>query len=63
MDWSGTLVVSGRDQIDSGDDKDASFNDPDYLEIIHRNEGLFMDLENTVFFVTEEELVLDNMTR
>jgi hypothetical protein len=35
-------------------------SDPDYLRDVQPDEARFADMSNTVFFVTEEELVLDN---
>lgn len=46
--------------FDSTADRDAFFNDPDYLRAVQPDEGKFADMSRTVFFATEEELVLDN---
>lgn len=45
--------------FDSVADKDAFFSDPDYLRDVKPDEERFADMTRTVFFVTEEEIVLD----
>ena len=45
--------------FDSVADKDAFFTDPDYLAHIQPDELRFADMSRTVFFVTEEEVVMD----
>ena len=46
--------------FDSVSDKDAFFSDPDYLRDVQPDEARFADMSETVFCVTEEELVVDN---
>jgi hypothetical protein len=46
--------------FDCVEDKDAFFNDPDYLKDIQPDEARFADMSRTVFFVTEEIPVLGN---
>ena len=45
--------------FDSAADKDAFFSDPDYLRDIQPDEARFADMTETVFFVTQEETILD----
>lgn len=60
----GEVAYDGTAELwfDTPQDKDAFFSDPDYLRIIRPDESRFADMTQTVFFVTEEELVLDNTT-
>jgi uncharacterized protein (TIGR02118 family) len=44
--------------FDSIADKDAFFSDPDYLRDVQPDEARFADMTQTVFFVTEEEMVI-----
>ena len=46
--------------FDSVADKEAFFSDPDYLATVQPDEARFADMSRTVFFVTEEELILDS---
>jgi uncharacterized protein (TIGR02118 family) len=46
--------------FDSVADKDAFFSDPDYLRDVNPDEKRFADMNRTVFFVTEEESILEN---
>jgi len=57
----GEVAFDGTAEIwfDSVADKDAFFNDPDYLRDIRPDEERFADMTRTVFFVTVEEQVLD----
>jgi uncharacterized protein (TIGR02118 family) len=57
----GDVAFDGTAEIwfDSVADKDAFFSDADYLRDIQPDEARFADMTRTVFFVTEEELVLD----
>lgn len=58
----GAAAFDGTAEIwfDSVEDRDAFFSDPDYLRDIQPDEGRFADMTRTVFFVTEEESVIDN---
>ena len=44
--------------FDSVADMNAFYSDPDYLKDVKPDESRFADMERTVFFVTEEEVVL-----
>jgi uncharacterized protein (TIGR02118 family) len=57
----GEVAFDGTAELwfDSVADKDAFFSDPDYLREIQPDESRFADMNRTVFFVTEEERVLD----
>jgi len=37
----------------------AFYSDPDYLRDVQPDESRFADMSKTVFFVTEEEAILD----
>lgn len=58
----GEAVFDGTAELwfDSVADKDAFFSDPDYLRDVQPDEARFADMNGTVFFVTEEEPILDN---
>ncbi len=58
----GEVAYDGTAELwfDTVEDKDAFFSDPDYLERVRPDESRFADMSQTVFFVTEEEPVLDN---
>ncbi len=58
---AGDVAFDGTAELwfDSVADKDAFFSDPDYLSDVQPDEARFADMSQTVFFVTEEELVLD----
>ena len=57
----GEVAYDGTAELwfDSVEDKDAFFSDPDYLRDIQPDEARFADMTRTVFFVTQEESVLD----
>lgn len=57
----GPAAFDGTAEIwfDSVADKDAFFSDPDYLRDVRPDEARFADMNETVFFVTREELVID----
>lgn len=57
----GEVAFDGTAELwfDSVADKDAFFSDPDYLRDVQPDEERFADMSRTVFFVTEEEFVLD----
>lgn len=44
--------------FDSVADRDAFFSDPDYLAIVAPDERVFADMNQTRFFVTQEEMVI-----
>lgn len=44
--------------FDSIADKDAFYSDPEYLANVNPDEKVFADMTTTLFFVTEEEVVL-----
>jgi uncharacterized protein (TIGR02118 family) len=58
---NGEVPFDGTAELwfDSPADRDAFFSDPDYLRDIRPDEALFADMEQTVFFVTREESVVD----
>lgn len=58
----GEVAFDGTAELwfDSVADKDAFFSDPDYLRDVSPDEERFADMTQTVFFVTEEELVVAN---
>lgn len=60
----GEVAFDGTAELwfDTVEDKDAFFSDPDYLRNVQPDESRFADMTQTVFFVTEEEPVLDRMT-
>jgi uncharacterized protein (TIGR02118 family) len=60
----GEVAYDGTAELwfDTVQDKDAFFSDPEYLKNIRPDESRFADLTRTVFFVTEEEAILDNPT-
>ncbi len=60
----GEVAYDGTAELwfDTVQDKDAFFNDPEYLKNIQPDESRFADMRRTVFFVTEEEPILDNTT-
>lgn len=57
----GEVAYDGTAEIwfDSVGDKEAFFSDPEYLEKIQPDEKRFADMTKTVFFVTEEEPILE----
>ncbi len=59
---SGDVAFDGTAELwfDSVADKDAFFNDPNYLRDVKPDEERFADMSRTVFFVTAEEPVLVN---
>jgi uncharacterized protein (TIGR02118 family) len=58
----GEVAYDGTAELwfDTVQDKDAFFSDPDYLKSVQPDESRFVDMTQTVFFVTMEEPVLDN---
>ena len=58
----GEVAFDGTAELwfDNIADMQAFYSDPDYLRDVQPDEARFADMANTVFFVTEEELVLDN---
>jgi uncharacterized protein (TIGR02118 family) len=58
----GEVAFDGTAELwfDSVADMNAFYSDPDYLRDVQPDESRFADMSKTVFFVTEEELVLDN---
>jgi uncharacterized protein (TIGR02118 family) len=58
----GEVAFDGTAELwfDSVADMQAFYSDPDYLRDVQPDEARFADMSKTVFFVTEEELVLDN---
>lgn len=58
----GDVAFDGTAELwfDTVQDKDAFFSHPDYLKDIQPDESRFADMTQTVFFVTEEDVVLDN---
>ena len=58
----GDVAFDGTAELwfDSVADMEAFYSDPDYLSNVQPDEARFADMSKTVFFVTEEELVLDN---
>ena len=60
----GEVAFDGTAELwfDTVEDKDAFFSDPDYLRSVRPDEGRFADMTRTLFFVTEEEPVLDRMS-
>jgi uncharacterized protein (TIGR02118 family) len=44
--------------FDSVEDKDRFFSDPDYLREVKPDEPRFADMTKTVFFLTNEEVVI-----
>ena len=44
--------------FDSIADKDAFYSDPEYLSDVNPDEKVFADMTTTLFFVTEEEVVV-----
>jgi uncharacterized protein (TIGR02118 family) len=59
---AGEVAFDGTAELwfNSVADKDAFFSDPDYLRDVNPDEERFADMAKTVFFVTEEEWVLEN---
>lgn len=59
---AGEVAFDGTAELwfDSVADKDAFFSDPDYLRDVNPDEERFADMTQTVFFVTEEEPILQN---
>lgn len=57
----GDVAFDGTAELwfDSVADMDAFYSDPDYLRDVQPDEARFADMQNTVFFVTREEPVLD----
>lgn len=57
----GEVAFDGTAELwfDSVADMEAFYSDPDYLSHVQPDEARFADMSKTVFFVTEEELVLD----
>lgn len=60
----GEVAYDGTAELwfDSVQDKDAFFSDPHYLKTVQPDEARFADMSRTVFFVTEEEPVYDDLT-
>jgi uncharacterized protein (TIGR02118 family) len=58
----GEVAFDGTAELwfDSVADMEAFYSDPDYLRDVQPDEPRFADMSKTVFFVTEEEPVLDN---
>jgi len=58
----GEVAFDGTAELwfDNVADMQAFYSDPDYLRDVQPDEARFADMSKTVFFVTEEELVLDN---
>jgi uncharacterized protein (TIGR02118 family) len=58
---NGDVPFDGTAELwfDSVADKDAFFSDPDYLHNVRPDEARFADMSRTVFFVTEEEVVIE----
>jgi uncharacterized protein (TIGR02118 family) len=58
----GEVAFDGTAELwfDNVADMEAFYSDPDYLRDVQPDEARFADMSNTVFFVTEEELVLDH---
>jgi uncharacterized protein (TIGR02118 family) len=58
----GEVAFDGTAELwfDSVADMEAFYSDPDYLGDVQPDEPRFADMSKTVFFVTEEEPVLDN---
>ena len=58
----GEVAFDGTAELwfDSVADMEAFYSDADYLRDVQPDEARFADMSKTVFFVTEEELVLDN---
>jgi uncharacterized protein (TIGR02118 family) len=44
--------------FDSIADKDAFYSDPQYLAEVNPDEKVFADMTSTLFFITEEEVVI-----
>src|SRR5210317_1796348 len=59
----GEVAFDGTAELwfDSVADKDAFFSDPDYLRDIQPDEARFADMTETVFFVTEEDTIVDRI--
>jgi uncharacterized protein (TIGR02118 family) len=59
----GEVAFDGTAELwfDSVADMEAFYSDPDYLRDVQPDEPRFADMSKTVFFVTEEEFVLDNI--
>lgn len=57
----GEVAYDGTAELwfDSTDDMKAFFSDPDYLADVNPDESRFADMDRTVFFVTQEETVVD----
>jgi uncharacterized protein (TIGR02118 family) len=57
----GEVAFDGTAELwfDSVADMDAFYSDPDYLANVQPDEARFADMTETVFFVTEEDVVLD----
>ena len=57
---SGEPAFDGTAELwfDSLGDKDAFYSDPEYLASVNPDEKVFADMTTTLFFVTEEEVVL-----
>jgi len=57
---NGEVAFDGTAELwfDSVEDKDAFFNDADYLRDVQPDEERFADMSQTVFFITREEPVL-----
>ena len=58
---NGDVAFDGTAELwfDSVADKDAFFNDPDYLRDVNPDEENFADMMQTVFFVTTEATIVD----
>lgn len=57
---SGEPAFDGTAELwfDSIADKDAFYSDAEYLSQVNPDEKVFADMTTTLFFVTEEEIVL-----
>jgi uncharacterized protein (TIGR02118 family) len=57
----GEVAFDGTAELwfDSLADMEAFYSDADYLRDVQPDEARFADMSQTVFFVTEEETVLD----
>lgn len=58
----GEVAFDGTAELwfDSVADMEAFYSDPDYLKDVQPDEARFADMDETVFFVTEEETILDD---
>ena len=58
----GEVAFDGTAELwfDGVADMEAFYSDPDYLRDVQPDEARFADMDKTVFFVTEEETILDD---